>query len=137
MESQLREDLAYYGIEKTDICFDYSDACIEGHATRLKAGMLHNLSGVAVRDSTGTIVAYGWIDFIHGGGTNPLFVFWDQLTVVDPNGKKRVVKPDPGIPSHLWEVLPIETKMLCANSSGYDSTWASDPLVIAWKNRNK
>jgi hypothetical protein len=139
VERQLLDDLRHYGINVDGAAFDWSDSCIEGHATSHLGGTLQNFSGVAVLDASGDMLACGWIDFIHGGGTNPLFVFWDHVTVFeghDPR-KQRVLKSTPGIPGHVWAKLPEASKWLCGEAGGYDSAWSRDPLVAEWRRGQK
>src|SRR5688572_9110193 len=79
VERQLLCDLARYGVEVKGLTVDWSDTCPEGHTTTFLDGTLENWSGVRVWTKGGTLVAEGWLDFVHGGGSNPLFVFWDFL----------------------------------------------------------
>jgi hypothetical protein len=95
-------------------------------------GDLEELSGLIVRDAAGLAVADGWMDFIHGGGDNPLFAFW-LFVAVGSGDTRREVKTEVEIPAHVWRVLPETTKALCASNSGYDSRWAEDPSVVAWR----
>ena len=135
VERQLLSDLRQYGIAVGEAALDWSESCIEGHATSYLDGMLHNFSNVAVVDKRGKLLASGWIDFIHGGGTNPLYVFWNQLTIFEDGDLRRekVLKSTPGIPRHVWEKLPESSKKLCTKSDSYDSMWSNDPLVLEWK----
>jgi hypothetical protein len=132
VESQLLKDLAPYGIDPKGLVIDWSCCCIEGHCTQVLDGELENFSGVTVVNSDGQAVAEGWMQFIHGGGDNPLFVFWMYLTVVR-NGEQVEVKDDPNIPGHIWAKLPEKMKRLCTKTNEYDGSWGNDPLVLAWK----
>ena len=132
VEQQLLADLRNYGVDNDNLQFDWSDTCPEGHVTDALDGTLENWSGVAVRDANGTIVADGWLDFIHGGGTNPLFVFWEYLTIYEDNKEQRV-KNSPGIPQHVWDQLPVSSKELCTKAREYDAAWCNDPLVTKWQ----
>jgi hypothetical protein len=132
VERQLSADIARYGVEVEGLTIDWSNTCPEGHATTFLDGNLENWSGVRVRGKDGTIVAEGWLDFIHGGGSNPLFVFWDFLTIYEGN-QKREGKRAPGIPQHIWDQLPVTSKDLCTRSDTYDAAWSNDPLVIKWQ----
>ena len=132
VELQLLKDLEHYGLKLSKVIFDYSGACQEGHCTNYLDGNLEDLSEVVVKDVSGKIIASGWIDFIHGGNSNPLFVFWLFLEI-ERDGKYTKVKDKPDIPGHLWNVLDEKTKALCTFSKEYDSRWSKDPLVIAWK----
>jgi hypothetical protein len=135
VESQLLNDLILYGIDPTGLSIDWSDACQEGHCTQAMDGNLEDLSSVAVVNSNGATVAEGWMEFIHGGGDNPLFVFWLFLDHLQ-SGEWQKVKKEPHIPGHIWARLPESTKRLCARSSGYDSNWKDDPLVVSWRKEN-
>jgi hypothetical protein len=75
VEHQLLTDLQFYGVPTVGLSFDWSNPCQEGHVTRYLDGMLEEMSDVGVNRSDGTPVAEGWLDFIHGGGDAPLFVF--------------------------------------------------------------
>lgn len=135
VETQLLNDLAPYGIDLVGLSIDWSGACQEGHCTQAIDGNLEDLSSVAVVNSNGTIVAEGWMEFIHGGGDNPLFVFWIFLDDFR-SGERQQVKKEPHIPGHIWARIPESTKYLCARSSEYDANWKDDPLVISWGNEN-
>lgn len=132
VEAQLLDDLIPYGIDPDGLSIDWSAACQEGHCTQAIGGNLEALSSVAVVDSNGAIIAEGWMDFIHGGGDHPLFVFWLFLDDLR-NGQRREVKKEPHIPGHIWARLPDSTKHLCLRSNEYDSTWKDDPLVVSWR----
>src|SRR5262245_31928385 len=115
VERQLLEDLLHYQVGVVNPIFDWSEICIEGHATRYLDGEMENWSGITVLDSVGQTIADGWMEFIHGGGDNPLFVFWEFLTIYE-NGKQREAKRQPGIPRHIWEELPETSKQLCTKT---------------------
>jgi hypothetical protein len=78
------------------------------------------------------IVAEGWLDFVYGGGDQPLFVFWLFLTLMS-GSEERKVKADAQIPEHVWQRLPETTRSLCAREDAYDARWAKDPKVVAWR----
>lgn len=132
VEFQLLKDLTPYGVDPNGLAIDWSPSCVEGHRTRVLDGELENFSGINVVDSNGQIVAEGWMEFIHSGGANPLFAFWEFLTV-NQNGKRVVVKGTKGIPRHVWAALPEVTKDLCLKTNEYDGAWGNDPLVLDWK----
>lgn len=129
VERQLLEDLRFYHPNFKEAVFDWSGTCPEGHVTRYLDGLLENWSGVALKDFQGNYFTNGWINFIHGEGKNPLFVFWDLLSI-NMDNKIIPVKNAFGIPGHIWNKLPAKSKELCANSKGYDSYWRNDPLVV-------
>lgn len=131
VERQLLADLEHYVTAGDKLRFDWSECCQEGHCTEVLGGELENQSSVCVVSEDGQPIAEGWVDFIHGGGTNPLFVFWLFLRV-RRNGQWVEVKSDNTIPRHIWDSLPIESKALCAKSKEYDARWANDPLVREW-----
>jgi hypothetical protein len=135
VESQLLNDLRSYGIEPSGLVIDWSDACQEGHCTQVLDGNLEDLSSVGVTTLDGNVVAEGWMDFIHGGGENPLFVFWLFLHVFR-NGERHDVKNKPHIPEHIWSRLPEATKRICTNITEYDARWKNDPLVVYWRSTN-
>jgi hypothetical protein len=131
IEHQLLEDLLHYNVNTENVFFDWSDTSIEGHRTSYLDGEIENWSGISVIDSSGQVIAEGWMEFIHGGGDNPLFVFWDYLIIYE-NGVKRDAKTKSGIPRHIWEKIPDTSKQLCAKAGSYDSNWSDDPLVKQW-----
>lgn len=132
VERQLMVDLKHYGVVCDDGWIDWSGTCPEGHTTQYRDGQLENWSGVGVGDAAGTMIAGGWIDFIHGGDDNPLFVFWQFLDIHHPGGW-TTMKSAPGIPPHVWEQIPESSRVLCRHSDRYDARWAADPLVVAWQ----
>ena len=131
VERQLHADLKHYGVTGEKLQFDWSECCQEGHCTHVLGGELEDQSSVCVTSESGEAIAEGWMDFIHGGGTNPLFVFWLFLSI--RRGDQWVkVKTDNAIPKHIWATLPAKTKMLCTRSKEYDARWANDLLVREW-----
>ena len=127
VEAQLLNDLVPYGIDPSGLAIDWSNACQEGHCTQAMDGNLEELSSVTVINMDSTVIAEGWMDFIHGGAGNPLFVFWLFLRVLE-NGEWRRIKEKPQIPEHIWSRLPESTKRLCATNNRYDAKWK----VILW-----
>ncbi len=90
VEHQLLTDLQFYGVPTVGLSFDWSNPCQEGHVTRYLDGMLEEMSDVGVNRSDGTPVAEGWLDFIHGGGDAPLFVFWLFLRLREGDAWRKV-----------------------------------------------
>ena len=131
VERQLLADLTHYGVTIEKLRFDWSESCQEGHCTKVLGSTLEERSSVYVLSENDEVVAEGWMDFIHGGGTNPLFVFWLLLSVRQ-GGELIKVKSDNAIPKHIWAAVPVETKALCARDETYDARWANDPLVREW-----
>jgi hypothetical protein len=133
VESQLLQDFERYAPQQSDdLAIDWSDSCGEGHATAYLDGWLENWSSVWVVNAQGKRIAEGWIDFIHGGGDHPLFVFWSYLHLGE---NTEDVVCTQGIPQHIWENLPESSKDLCVKSETYDAAWGNDPLVLQWKNQ--
>lgn len=133
VKRQLLQDFRRYTDEPSDdLAIDWSDTCPEGHVTEYLDGWLESWSDVWVINAQGERIAWGWIDFVHGGGDNPLFVFWYFLHFGE--NAEDVVQAQ-GIPQHIWESLPESTKDLCLKSETYDATWSNDPLVIQWRNQ--
>jgi len=131
VERQLLKDFQYSSHERSDnLVVDWSDTCPEGHVTEYLDGQLENWSGVAILNAAGERIAWGWIDFIHGGGDNPLFVFWYYLHLGE--NTEDVVRTQ-GIPQHIWDSLPERSKDLCLQSETYDAVWKNDPLVLRWR----
>ena len=103
VEIQLTVDLKNYGVEKSNVKFDWSNSCIEGHRTDYLAGSLENFSGIAVFDEHDNLIGDGWIEFIHEGDF--FSVYWDCITTRDEDrniGKKEQF----GIPNHVWQQIP-------------------------------
>lgn len=134
VERQLLEDLEHYrhGRSNEELTIDWSNPCQEGHCTEILGGRLESMSDVRVRRSDGTVVAEGWIDFVHGGDDLPLFVFWLLLDVIDDTGRSLDAKEDPAIPPHVWNRLPATSRRACATRDRYDARWKDDPNVQTW-----
>jgi hypothetical protein len=132
VEKQLIDDFRRYAAEqRDDLTIDWSETCPEGHETAYLDGRLENWSDVCIVNAQGETVARGWIDFIHGSGDHPLFVFWYSLRF--GANTEDVVRAQ-GIPQHIWENLPERTKALYLSSEA-DDHWANDPLVLQWRNQ--
>ncbi|HEX6483699.1 MAG TPA: hypothetical protein VF043_33045 [Ktedonobacteraceae bacterium] len=132
-QNTLLQDFQRYSDKLSDdLAIDWSDTCPEGHTTEYLDGYLENWSGVWVVTTQGERIAWGWMDFIHGGGDNPLFVFWYYLHF---GANTQDVVRAHGIPQHIWESLPESSKDLCLTSETYDATWRNDPLVLQWRNQ--
>jgi hypothetical protein len=132
VERQLLEDLRHYIGASDNLRIDWSNPCQEGHCTTCLDGDLESLSDISVRNLDGVIVAEGWMDFIHGGGDEPLFVFWLFLDLVNGD-EKRDVKPDRWIPEHVWDRLTDETRSSLHRTERHGRCWSADPRVLAWK----
>lgn len=134
VERQLLADLEHYraGSATSGCTIDWSHPCQEGHCTDVLGGVLEEMSSVFVLDREGILVAEGWVDFVHGGATLPLHVFWLFLDLVEEAGRIRV-KDDLAIPEHVWARLDDASKDACAVEGIYDSRWSKDPKVEAWR----
>jgi hypothetical protein len=88
---------------------------------------------VFVRRSDGKAVADGWIDFVHGGGDLPLFVFWLFLDLIDDEERSVDVKEDAAIPPHIWSKLPPSSRDACCVTDRYDAHWKDDLSVKIWR----
>jgi hypothetical protein len=134
VERQLLFDLDHYrpGSSSSGCTIDWLNPCQEGHCTQVLGGVLEEMSDVSVRDQKGSLVADGWIDFVHGGGALPLHVFWLFLDLVGDEGPTRV-KDDVVIPEHVWVRMSDSSRDACAVQEGYDSRWAKDPKVRDWR----
>ncbi|HEV8143016.1 MAG TPA: hypothetical protein VGQ77_09160 [Methylomirabilota bacterium] len=135
VERQLLLDLEHYrrGSSTEKLTIDWSNPCQEGHCTDVMGGSLESMSDVVVCRSDGSPVAEGWIDFVHGGGDLPLFVFWLFLDLIDDEGRSVDVKEDGAIPPHIWSRLPQSSKNACRVTDRYDANWKDDPSVKAWR----
>ena len=132
VETQLLTDLNHYGVTGSNLHFDWSDACQEGHWTNYRGRMLESLSGVAVFDS-GAIVAQGWFDFVVTSkmdGTAPV-LFWLFLSIRDGRHGMKEAKKDAFLPDHVWNRLSTDEKTFIAAT---ESKWLKrDPKVQQWQ----
>lgn len=133
VERQLWADFAHYGSTEGELLIDWSTVCPEGHCTTVYDGWLESSSYIELQDLTGSVVASGWMDFIHGGSGNPLHIFWLYLDVRDPNGTWRSIQKKGLIPDHVWNKLSEQTKSVCAARGQYDTRWSDDPKVKEWQ----
>jgi hypothetical protein len=106
VESQLLLDLKYYTppgsqISASDICFDWSESCVEGHRTRWLDGEIENFSGIAVFDLRKRLVAEGWMQFIETKAG--LEIFWWFLRGGNDYGIRA--KSSNQVPQHVWDRL--------------------------------
>lgn len=134
VERQLLADLDHYrpGSSANGCRIDWSNPCQEGHCTKACGGVLESMSDVLVRDVKGSLVAEGWVDFVHGGSDLPLHVFWLFLDLVEGASTVRV-KDDVAIPVHVWDRLNVSSRDACATKERYDSNWINDPKVQTWQ----
>jgi hypothetical protein len=111
------------------LSFDWSNPCQEGHVTRYLDGMLEEMSDVSVNRSDGTPVAEGWLDFIHGGGDAPLFVFSSSSGFAKEmlGVRSRVKQRSPGMSGS--DCLD-HGRDVCTSETTYDARWSGDPLVV-------
>ena len=111
VEEQLVADLELYLVEqqnihRSEVVFDWSDSCIEGHRTHWLDGEIENFSGISILDTEQSLIAEGWMEFIET--EDGLEVFWwflrggDLLDIRD-----RVTNT---VPSHVWERLSSKTR---------------------------
>lgn len=135
---QLLEDFHYCTHESIDhLTIDWSDTCPEGHNTKYLDGWLENWSGVRVVNAQGEFVAEGWLEFIHGDGDYPLFVYWEYLRPGEGEEVEEVAHAK-GIPYYIWDKFSDSMKDLCLNRYVFevrrqmDSRLHNDPLIITW-----
>ena len=107
VEDQLREDLSHYGIAHTELLFDWSNSCLEGHDAAWLDGHLENFSDVALLDTQGQTIVEGWMEFMLEGEL--LLIYWDNLTSWDSFGK-HLHKEEFGIPPHVWNRIPLSSQ---------------------------
>jgi len=113
VEEQLLADLNWYlpeqqAYQRSDIQFDWSESCVEGHRTHWLDGEIENFSGIAVLDKDQRLIAEGWMEFIET--EDDLEVFWWFLTSADQpvfQGKNTNK-----VPSHVWNRLSAEVRSL-------------------------
>lgn len=116
VESQLIEDLKFYGIHRKDLKFDWAKSCIEGHDTTYLDGSLENYSGIGVFDSNDNMVADGWMEFVHE--EDFFLCYWDHVLTWNNNlmvGKKELF----GLPEHIWLQIPDAIKPVCEGLKRY------------------
>jgi hypothetical protein len=107
VETHLLQDLKNYGIDQSNLKFDWSDSCIEGHGSSFLDGRLENYSGIVVYDQSDRLVADGWMEFVQEGDF--FIAYWEFIGTFD---NQRIVgqKEEPGIPEHIWVQLPDDIK---------------------------
>jgi len=136
VEQQLLSDLGHYGVQRNDLRFDWSQVVQEGHYTDFRGRMLESLSEILVRGADESIVAEGWMDFVHTSETadSEPKLFWLFLSLV-ADGKVNGVKEDALLPAHLWESMTEAEKRFVAAT---ESKWLDrDPKVHAWRRQQQ
>lgn len=106
VERRLLVDLNFYlpdepRLHLDDVCFDWSESCIEGHRTRWLDGDIENFSGIAVFDLCNKLIAEGWMEFILT--ENGLEVFWWYLHGGNDYAVRSMTSN--GVPHHVWNKL--------------------------------
>ena len=132
VEQQLLSDLRHYGVQRNDLRFDWSQAVQEGHYTDFRGRMLESLSGVLIRGADDSVVAEGWMDFVHTSEASDAEpkLFWLFLSVA-ADGTFRKAKEHGFLPGHLWESMTEFEKQYVAAT---ESKWLDrDPTVQAWR----
>jgi hypothetical protein len=135
-EQHLLQDLRHYGVNRSDLRFDWSQVVQEGHWTEYRGRMIESLSNVVLRDSDGSLIAEGWMDFVKHSAENDSepMIFWLFLSLV-ADGDLKKVKTDAFLPSHVWDVLTDAQRRYIATT---ESKWLHrDPKVQEWKRRNQ
>jgi hypothetical protein len=107
VETHLINDLRYYGLEKQNLKFDWSESCIEGHDTAYLDGQLENYSGISIFDNDERLIADGWMEFIHRGQF--FLAYWKFVTIWDKE-KKVFEKKERGAPGHILQQIPDDIK---------------------------
>lgn len=118
VERQLIVDLNQYlapgsVIKSTDIHFDWSDSCVEGHRSRWLDGEIENFSGVAIRNHRQELVAEGWMEFIETEGS--IEVFWWFLR--GGNDYAIQAKNSNHVPEHIWDRLGDDARSVWSKSA--------------------
>jgi hypothetical protein len=110
VERKLPDDLGNYllpenGLILSDLRFDWSDSCVEGHRTYWLDGEIENFSGIAIFDLEQNLIAEGWMEFIETEAG--LEVFWWFLR--GPTLKSQG-KESNEVPTHIWDRLSDELR---------------------------
>lgn len=113
VEEQLVADLnrhlpEQHTYQRSDVQFDWSDSCVEGHRKRWLDGEIENFSGIAVLHKDSRLIAEGWMEFIET--EDGLEVFWWLLTGADQLGFRA--KDTNTVPNHVWNRLSAEVRTL-------------------------
>ncbi len=106
VEKHLTTDLKHYGIKNLQLKFDWSESCIEGSCTNFLDGSIDRFSGIYVFDDTDSLIADGWMEFIHEGDS--FLVYWDTVTIYR-NGE-IISEKKFGLPEHIWTQIPDSIK---------------------------
>ncbi len=113
VENQLLQDLNYYDVDTSNLRFDWSESCIEGHLSQYLDSSLENYSGITVHDSENNMIAEGWMDYVNENEykiNGTYFIsFWDFVTIWK-NNQIAFEKKEPGIPRHIFDNLPEELR---------------------------
>lgn len=113
VEKQLIQDLNFYGLNQSNLNFDWSKSCIEGHDSYFLNSSVENYSGITVFDSQENCVAEGWMEYVNESeykNDGKFFIaFWDFVRIWE-NNQIKFEKDKPGIPEHIIEILPENLK---------------------------
>lgn len=105
VERHLLADLKYYGINDNSLMFDWSESCIEGKCANYLDGSLDRYSGIKLFNNDNKFVAEGWMEFIYEKREGLFIVYWHFLDVMCDGNLVRA-KEKPGMPDHIFNVLP-------------------------------
>lgn len=113
VEEQLVADLNWYLpkhqiYQRSDVHFDWSESCIEGHRTHWLDGEIENFSGIVVFNEDRNLIAEGWMEFIET--EVGLEVFWWFLHFADQHETQG--KDSNTVPGHVWSRLSADIRSL-------------------------
>ncbi len=118
VEQQLLADLRCYGIERTDIKFDWSFTTFQDLDDCSSKAEIESLMGVYVYDAAdeddNDCIAAGEVKVLRAGEF--IFAYWDFLDGYSLCGYEgpsfKTLKSTPGIPAHVWQQIPVELQPL-------------------------
>ncbi|WP_307338805.1 hypothetical protein [Metabacillus malikii] len=105
IEHQLSKDIYAYGLIESQLKFDWSESCIEGHDTDYLDGTVENFSGINIFNEKDEHIAEGWMEFIHEPAFHFFIAYWEFIHIIEM-GREVVIKDSVGIPPHIFKKIP-------------------------------
>lgn len=109
VEGQLLNDLKIYGVDINNLKFDWSECCVEGYRIEYLDGEVENFSYIMLFNEYAELAVEGWMEFIYEEKCDLFIVYWNFLNIYQ-DGQAIVKKEHPGIPKHIYEILPQSIK---------------------------
>lgn len=121
----LLADLSNYGIPDSEsLRISWTESEGEGNWAQYLDGEIENYAYLTILDANFQAIGQGSMEFIIDEEEHVFLVYWNSLYFIHPEFKGKIA---PGIPDHIWNIIPIRSRKLYKNQR---MKKASPPSIV-------